>query len=207
MLGEKSRWKNRRTWNLSLFTSASRIHLQKKQFSQSTCWTLVEDFEHLKKTRNYPHNKVGQKKGKGNQKGSATLMGSWRWEEFSTLRKIPSQWGNQLGQKEIFMGLKENAADSQWKAGQSKNCVHGPCCSPANPSLSCVSLVAEWGLVLKSGVCSADPERGQLLAVKKQPEGIRVKSSITRKVCRQSPGYHRSKATLMSGAQGVGLQL
>ena len=29
-----------------------------------------------KKQENYPHNKVGQKKGMGNQKGSATLMGS-----------------------------------------------------------------------------------------------------------------------------------
>ena len=120
-----------------------------------------------KKQENYPHNKVGQKKGKGNQKGSATLMGSWRWEEFPTLRKIPSQWGNQLGQKEILMGLKENAADSLWKAGKSKHCVHGPHWSAANPSLSCMSLVAEWGLVLRSGVCSADPERGQLLAVKR----------------------------------------
>ena len=65
MLGEKSRWKNRRTWNLSLFTSASRIHLQKKQFSQTwseqtvletwsrkTCWKqgwLTQTFNLVKK--------------------------------------------------------------------------------------------------------------------------------------------------------------
>ena len=94
--------------------------------------------------------------------------------------------------------------DSLWKAGQSKNCTHGLYHSPAHPSLSRVSPVVEGGWVLESGVQSADPGRGQLLAVKRQPEGAGVRSSTTGKVCRRSPGKHRNKVSLLSGTQGAG---
>ena len=39
----------------------------------------------------------------------------------------------------MFGGLKENTVDGLWKAGQGKNCAHGPCRSPAHPGLSSVS--------------------------------------------------------------------
>ena len=82
--------------------------------------------------------------------------------------------------------------------------VHGLCHHPADPRLSRVSPVAEGSWVLESGVWSMDPGRGHLLAVKRQPEGTGVRSSTTGKVCRKSPGHHRSKASFLSGAQGVG---
>ena len=49
--------------------------------------------------------------------------------------------------------------------------------------------------------------RIQLLAVKRQPEGKEIRSSTTRKVCRESSGHHRSKVSLLSGAQRVELPL
>ena len=58
--------------------------------------------------------------------------------------------------------------------------------------------------MLENGVWSADPGRGQLLAVKRQPEGTGIRSSTTGKVCRKSPGHNRSKASLLSGVQGAG---
>ena len=112
--------------------------------------------------------------------------------------------GKQLGQKRTFGRSEGNAATSLWKTGQSKNCVHGPCHRPAHLSLSHVSLGAERGWVLESRVWRADPGRGQLLAVKRQPEGTGLRSSTTGKVCGRSPGHHRSKVPLLSGAQGVG---
>ena len=50
----------------------------------------------------------------------------------------PPWWGNKLRQKGIFGGLKENIVGGLWKAGQGKNCVHGPYPNPAHPSLSSV---------------------------------------------------------------------
>ena len=58
-----------------------------------------------------------------------------------------------------------------WKAGQSKNYVHGVCRSPVYPSLSRVSSVLEWGWVLESGVWSTYTGRGQLVAVKYSLKG------------------------------------
>ena len=100
----------------------------------------------------------------------------------------------------------KNTADSLWQAGQSKNCAWSLPQHCAPQSESCVSCCGE-GLVLESGVWSMDPRRGQLLAVRRQPEGTGVRSSTTRKVCGKRPGHHRSKALLFSGAQGVGLPL
>ena len=52
--------------------------------------------------------------------------------------------------------------------------MHGLCHGPAHPSQSCVSPVVEEGWVLESVVCSTDPRKGQLLAMKRQPEVTRV---------------------------------
>ena len=81
-----------------------------------------------------------RKKGKQESKNrAAALAGSWKWEEIFSIRKKPSWWGNQLRQKGMFGGLKENTVDGLWKAGQGKNCACGPCRSPAHPGLSSVS--------------------------------------------------------------------
>ena len=58
--GEDSRWQNKRILNSSFLTSISRM----EQFSQSTCWTLVEDFGHQKGQEKSPLNRVRQKKEK-----------------------------------------------------------------------------------------------------------------------------------------------
>ena len=91
--------------------------------------------------------------------------------------------------------------DGLLKRGQSANCVHGLCCSPAHPSLGCESCM------LQSRVWNADPGRGQLLSLKRQPVGKGVMGSKTGKVCGKCPRHHRSKASLLSGTQGAGLPL
>ena len=102
-----------------------------------------------------------------------------------------------------FWGLKGNAVNAMWKAGQSKDCVHGLGHSPAHPSLSHVSPFMEGDWVLKSGIWSADPWRGQLLCVKRQPAGTGVRSSTTGEVCGRCLEHHRAKASLLSGMQGL----
>ena len=52
-----------------------------------------------------------------------------------------------------------------------------------------------------------DPGRGQMLAVKRQPEGTGVRHSTTGKVCGKSLGRHRSKVSTLSDMQEVGLPL
>ena len=53
--------------------------------------------------------------------------------------------------------------------------------------------------MLESGVWNADPGRGQLLSLKRQPVGKGVLGSKTGKVCGKCPRHHRSKASLLSG--------
>ena len=126
-----------------------------EQFSQSTCWTLTEDFGHLKGQEKFPRNQVRQKKEKKKRgikkkKKTRTLVGNWRWEEGPTFRKTPSWWGNQLRQKGTFRRSKENSVDSLWKAVQIKNCTRSLCGSPETtwPEL-CVLYwrggVGKWG--------------------------------------------------------------
>ena len=95
---------------------------------------------------------------------------------------------------------------NKWSAEgrTSKNCVHGLCCCPVHPSLSRVSPGAEGGWVPGSGLWRADPGRGQLLAVKRQPEGTGGRNSTTWKVFRRSLGHYRNKAPLLIGVQGMG---
>ena len=141
-----------------------------------------------------------EKKKRGIGKGPACLAGSWRWGEVPALRKTPSQWGNLLGP---FGGLKGNAVNGMWKAGQSKDCVHGLGHSPAHPRLSHVSSLMEGDWVLENGIGSADPGRGQLLCVKRQSAGTGVRSSTTGEVCGRCLEHHRAKASLLSGMQGL----
>ena len=101
---EESRWRTRRTWNSPLLTSTSRIHIQMEHFSQSTCWTLAEDLGHLKGQEKSPHNQVGwkkEKKKRGNDKGPAALVGSWRWGEVPALRKAGKSAGSEKDLWEI----------------------------------------------------------------------------------------------------------
>ena len=153
-----SRWWNRRTCNLSLLTSASRIHLQMEQFSQSTCWTLVKDFGHLKEQETCPYNQVGWK-NKGRKKRSQKR--DWQpWWEAEGERKSPHSdkfpHGGEISweERETSRGSKEKTMDGLSKRRQSENCVHGLCCSPAHPSLGCESYM------LQSRVWNADPGRG-----------------------------------------------
>ena len=98
--------------------------------------------------------------------------------------------GKSAGTETDLWGIKGECSGHSVE-GRTKNCMHGLHCSSAHSGLSCELPVAEGGWVLESGVWSADPGRGQLLAVKRQPEGTGVRSSTTRKVCGKSPGYHR----------------
>ena len=111
--------------------------------------------------------------------------------------------GNTAGTEKDFWGSKENAANGLWKTGQSKNCTHGVHCSSVHSSLGRESHVLKGDWMLESGVWSMNPGRGQLLTVKRQPEGTGVRSSTTGKVCRKGPAHHRSKASLLSGVQGA----
>lgn len=116
----------------------------------------------------------------------------------------PLKVGRLVGAERGLWGIRVEC-NNQSVEGRSKNCMHDPCHSPAH--LSCVSPGVERGWVLESGIWRVDPGRGQLLAVKRQPEGTGVKSSTTRKVCGRNPGHYRSKASLLSGVQGVGSPL
>ena len=133
-------------------------------------------------------------------------QGAEREESFPHSEKAPHSREHSWDRGN-FRVSKGNEATGQWKAGQSKICMHGPCCSPAHPSLSCVSPGVEGVWVLESGVWRLDPGSGQLLAVKRQPEGTGVRNSMTRKFCGRSLGHHRNKAPLLSSVQGVGLPL
>lgn len=121
--------------------------------------------------------------------------------------KPVSWWGNQLGQKRTFRGLKGNTVDSLLKAGQNKSCACDPLQRLAHPSQSHVSPVADGDWLLENGIWSTEPGWKQLLAPKRQLEGIEVRSSITGNICKRSLGHHRSKWSLLNSVQWVGLPL
>ena len=75
------------------------------------------------------------------------------------------------------------------------------------PAWDVCLLVRRSGWVLEHGVLRVDPGKGWLLAKKRQSEGTGVRSSTTGKVCGRSPSQHRSRAILLSGAQGAGSPL
>ena len=88
-----------------------------------------------------------------------------------------------------------------------KNCVCGPWQRLAHPSQSHVSLAADGGWLLGSGIWSTEPGWKQLLVPKRQLEGIGVRSSITSNICKRSLGHHRRKWSLLNSVQWVGLPL
>ena len=47
-----------------------------------------------------------------------------------------------------------------WKAGQSKNCVHGLCRSPVHPNLSCLSPTVEGELCVGKWSLKHGPREG-----------------------------------------------
>lgn len=82
-----------------------------------------------KRTRKIPSQpgRVKERKEKS-KKGLANLERAKGEERFLHSEKPLPWWGNQLGQKGIFRGLKGNTVDGLWKAGQNKkkNCACGP---------------------------------------------------------------------------------
>ena len=145
-----------------------------------------------------------RKKEKRKRDRTCTLgWGAEGEERFPYSQKPLHQWGDQLRQRGSFRGSEESAATSLWQAGQCKTYTDGLCHSSAHPSLSRASPGAKRGWVLACGIWRADPERGQMLAVKRLPEGTEIRSSTTGKACGRSPGHHRSRMPLLRGVQGA----
>ena len=78
------------------------------------------------------------------------------------------------------------------------HCLHR---SSVHSSLNRESPVVKGSWVLERGVLSADPGRGQLLAVKRQPEGTGARGATTGKVCGKSL-RHYSTVTVKQCARG-----
>ena len=146
-------------------------------------------------------------KGRGEEAGwdLHPLWGAEGEERFLYLGKPSHWWRDQLGQKGSFRGSEESPATGLWQAGQSETCTGGLCHIPACPRLRQVSAGVHGGWVLEHGVWRAEPGRGLLLAVRRQPEGMGVRSYITGNACRGSPDHHRSEVPLLSDTQRVGL--
>ena len=85
---------------------------------------------------------------------------------------------------------------SLWQAGHSKTYTGGPCHSPAHSDLRQMSTRTHKGLALEGEIWRADLGRELLLAVKRQSEGMRVRSSTSKNACGGS--HHRSKSPLLS---------
>lgn len=58
--------------------------------------------------------------------------------------------------------------------------------------------------VLELGVRRLDPEKGLLLIVKRQPEGLGMRSCANRSVHGGNLDCHRGEAQLLSDVQGAG---
>ena len=152
---ERESWRRcSRMWSSSLPTNASRIHLRTEQFSQSTCWTLAEDFGHLKGQERSPCNQVGWKKEDGKRKrrgsrmGPAPPVGRWRWGNAPASGEPPSPAGRSAGTEGEPQGL-EGEPSNQSAAGRTEWDLHRwsvPC--PVHPSLRWASASAHggWGL-------------------------------------------------------------
>lgn len=186
----ESRRQNRRIWSSPVPTSTSRIPLKMEQFSQSACCTLAEDLGHLK-GQEKSHNWVGLKEEKKEKEKTglvpAPLVGA-EGQKVPALRKPPYHWADQLGQKRSFRSLEESTAtDSVTGRTDYKTNMDVPLCSPACSSLSCCLLMwrglgaGMWGL-------EVDTRRRQLLAVKRQPARMGVRSSTTGNVPGRSLG-------------------
>ena len=185
-----------------------------KQFSQSTSWTLAEDLGHLKGQERSPHNRVDERKKKGNRRGEEEgwdllpWWANWRRGEVPASEEAPLPAGRSIGTEGELQGLsEESAAIGLWQAGQSETYTDGLCHNPACPSLRRVSTGAHGDWMLEHGVRRANLGRGLLLSVRRQPEGTEVRKSTTRNACGGNPDHHRSEVPLLSDTQGVGLPL
>ena len=148
------RWWNRRMWGSLLLISISRIYVQMEQFSQSTYWTLMKDFEHIKGQKKSSSNWVGWKGGgERNQKRDQQL-----WKEVEGEGRSLHLEKSHSGEISWDRKGDQRSWDSLRKTGQSKNCSHGLCghVSSVHPSLSHEAPVMERGWVLESGFWSMD---------------------------------------------------
>ena len=100
--------------------------------------------------------------------------------------------------------MEASTAAALWKAEQSATDAHGPCRSPECPNLSCVSPGVEEGCVLESGVWRVDPERAQLLAVRRWPGAAGGRGSTAGRVYGGDLGCQGCEVPLLSGMQGTG---
>ena len=115
----------------------------------------MEDFRHLKGQEKSPRNQVGQKKEKkkrGLKKGISNPGRNLKVRGGPHTQENSLMVGKCTGIERDLRGIKgecrrskENTVDGLWKAGQSKNRVHGLCCSSAHSSLSHESPVVEGG--------------------------------------------------------------
>ena len=195
-------------WSLSLFTSASRIHLQMEQFSQSTGWTLAEDLEHWKGQERLPLNWIGWKKEEGKKKrrgsgtGPATLVGSWGRGEVPASREAPSLMGKLFGTEgEHLRLLEEGEMTRLWQTGQSE--TYTVCATALRTPDWNMSASVHEGWELECEDLRANPGRELPLAVRRQPEGMGRGKSTTGNAYGGNLVCHRSKASLLSGMQGV----
>lgn len=117
--------------------------------------------------------------------------------------------GKSTGTEKDLQGIeREHSVEhSLLKAGQNKNCACDPLQRLAHPSQNHVSPISEWDWLLENGIWSTEPGWKQLLVLKRQLEGIEVRSSITGNICKRSLGHHRSKWSLLNSVQWVGLPL
>ena len=101
-------------------------------------------------------------------------------------------------------GSEESAATCQWQVGQTETYTDGPCHSPVCSNLKWLSASVHGGWGLEHGVWRADPGKGLLLAARRQPEGMGVRSSANVKAHGRSGDHHRSEAPLLSDTQRAG---
>ena len=115
--------------------------------------------------------------------------------------------GEISGDRRGVSETRRRPATGLWQTGQTETYTDGQCHSPAHPSLRRVSASAHRGGVLEHGAWRADPGRGPLLAVRRQPKGMGVRSSATGNARGGSPDGHRSEVPLLSDVQRGGRPL
>ena len=136
--------------------------------------------------------------------GTAALGWSLRRGEVPASEEAPSLVGRSVGTEKEQLGLSEDSEMAGlWQAGQNEIYTDSPCHSPVCPGLGRVSTSAHGGWVLERGDWRANPGRGLLLDARRQHEGTGVRKSATGNACGRNPDCHRSKASLLSDAQGV----
>lgn len=124
-------------------------------------------------------------------------MGPEEVERFPHPKEPPHQQGDQLGQKENIWGC--------WKRVKQLVCGRQARQSmPISVSPSPhVSAIMHRGWVLEHEDWRANPGKGQLLDVRKQPEGTGVRKSTTRNASGGNLTGRRRKASLLTNMQGL----